>query len=285
MVGAEPPPVLVRQLGNPRALVGVPVVPFLLPQPRTACRLDKELRQRASVAVRCDRHRPVATAARIPVLAEPALLLPKNGRDLAPAPTGGARLDPFVEVSRMAPLVDHGVHVRRAAQHLPARREDPSAHDRRLRLRFEVPVVVALEELCKCGRNRNEATRRWTPCLDQEYAQLSRVRQPLGQNAPRGTRANHDHVEELGRIHGTPRCLASPRRLASESNGSRLTAASRVSPYTDRRPAAKSQASGRGANGPPAAMTHQPDSAGGQLQPPCDPCRVRKSNAARCSRT
>jgi len=54
----------------------------------------------------------------------------------------------------MAPLVDLGIDVGRAAQHLSMRCENALALDRDLRFAFKRPVERCLEELCETSPDR-----------------------------------------------------------------------------------------------------------------------------------
>jgi hypothetical protein len=94
----------------------------------------------------------------------------------------------------MTPLMDLSVDVRRASQHLSARREYPTPADGHLRLAFKRPIEVALEEFREARRDRNEPTLRRSSSLDQHHLELARFAQSLCKYTSRRPCANDNHI-------------------------------------------------------------------------------------------
>ena len=147
VVRAETPSVLMREVHDECALVSPSIVSILITESRAASRSDKRARERTRVAIRRDDHWPMPAALCVTLITNPAFLRPEYGRHLGPAPSGGALCFPSVEVGRMAPLVDLGIHIGRTAQHLSTRCKDAPPLDRSLWFALKRPIERCLEEL------------------------------------------------------------------------------------------------------------------------------------------
>jgi hypothetical protein len=193
MPGAEAASAALGDLTHPCARIGAAVIVCRTLDPRLAGRLDEGQRQGAGPASRLDGHRSQRAAMLGAVGAGPAFEAAEDRRHVGPGPAVETGSGPGVVVGRVAPLVDLGIHVRRPAEHLAARREDAPAAEFGLRFGLEGPVELAPEQFRHSRRNLTHQAR-LAPGFDEQDLVRARRGQIVREHATRGASTDDDAV-------------------------------------------------------------------------------------------
>ena len=204
--GGRAAPVADRVLAAAEALALRAVVIVRHRQARLARRLHPRGEQRIVGLGEFGAERAVAAAIFIGA-ALPGLAAAEIGQAVGVAPAVRAVPRPAVVIAAVAARVGHDVDGGGAAQHLAARGLDAAALERLFRLGVIAPVEHRpVVHLAHAERDVDERVPVARASLQQQNAAVRVLRQPVGEHAARGARADDDVVVCAGGGHFRP-CL------------------------------------------------------------------------------